>query len=96
MLNKELLVKFVKPLKEKNIGLFIIKDDNKIKLIAYKGFTEDFLKEYNYSYDNNLIVGTTPDSIIIYDNIIYRGYEMSINHFIEYFNEDHKGYILEV
>lgn len=92
MLNKEILINKAKAAKHINGNVYIIKKDNNIKIMIDNAFySDDFLKNNNLDYDQNLIIGLTPNEILKDDHGVYNGWETDIKNIIQAINNDYKG-----
>jgi len=95
LLSKEILINKAEEAKSIKSNIYIIKIDSNIYITVGKsGFSEDFLKDNNLNYDENLIIGLTPNEILKEDHGIYNHWETNIKNIINSINKDYRNYNL--
>lgn len=93
VLNREILINKAKEAKSIKGNVYIVKVDNSIKIMVSKlGFSDNFLKDNDLNYDENLIIGLTPDEILKEDHGIYNHWETNVKNIINAINKDYKDY----
>jgi len=82
MITREIILNKCKEAKELKSSLYIVYIDNEIKFMFSKEPSFIFLKENNLSYEDNLIQGLEPETVLRYDNCN----DMSVNSLVELIN----------
>jgi hypothetical protein len=83
MITKEIILKKCKEAREQKSSLYIVNINNEIKFMFSKNPSWEFLKENNLSYEENLIQGLEPETVLRYDNCN----DMSVNTLVEMINK---------
>ena len=82
MITRKMIIDKCKEAKELKSSLYIVYIDKEIKFMISNQPSWIFLKENNLSYDDNLIQGLEPETVLRYDNCN----DMSLNSLIELIN----------